>query len=463
MGSETDFRDALPVNMYAVPRKIFGADGYMVQNYGLTEFGTSSAPSRGGFYNDQQSNHFRVQGNDFIEIDSSGTVNVLGAVTGYNAQTGVAPPVTLDYSFNTQGILAGNVFYLYDTGGGFRVYPDGDIGSPIDFVWVDGYYFFTDGDNLYHTLITDEEQIDPVDTGVAQFMPDQALGLGKTQDNKVIVFGRYSTEYFFNDGTSAFAFSRIASRALKFGIVSTHCKAELKGNWYIIGGSRDENLSVYKLAVGGSNKIASREVEKILATYNDADLIDASVEVYVKDRINFVQLNLPNETLIYNELIAGLFGADYAWSILKSDTFGTDPYRALYGVFDPRVGEWIFGDRRDGTIGQLDDTVSTQYGNLAEWILYTPYTYLEDNSIDKLEIETIPGFTSNDDAGVFVSLSYDGVTYGAEAILQYGSPNDYNQRFIAYRMGYIRDWFSLKLRGASRSRMAFARAFIEHG
>lgn len=31
VGSETDYRDALPVNMVAIPRDIFGVKGYMIQ------------------------------------------------------------------------------------------------------------------------------------------------------------------------------------------------------------------------------------------------------------------------------------------------------------------------------------------------------------------------------------------------------------------------------------------------
>ena len=40
IGIETDYRDALPVNMYAVKREIFGASGYMLSYPGLTEYKT---------------------------------------------------------------------------------------------------------------------------------------------------------------------------------------------------------------------------------------------------------------------------------------------------------------------------------------------------------------------------------------------------------------------------------------
>ena len=42
----------------------------------------------------------------------------------------------------------------------------------------------------------------------AEFMPDDSLGVAKTQDNKVAVFGRYTIEYFQNVATENFAFQR---------------------------------------------------------------------------------------------------------------------------------------------------------------------------------------------------------------------------------------------------------------
>jgi len=156
-------------------------------------------------------------------------------------------------------------------------------------------------------------------------------------------------------------------------------------------------------------------------------------------------------------------GLPFAWSIWKSDVEGDTPYRAIHFAFDPRLALWTVGDKQDGRIGYLDVTVATQYDAIVEWLLFTPFLFIENQSINSLEIETIPGFTGSDDATVFISLTYDGITYGQENTRLYGRPNDYGQRFTAYRLGYVRDWFGLKLRGASLSRMAFARGLIDHG
>ncbi|HUV84604.1 MAG TPA: packaged DNA stabilization protein, partial [Methanosarcinales archaeon] len=156
-----------------------------------------------------------------------------------------------------------------------------------------------------------------------------------------------------------------------------------------------------------------------------------------------------------NRTVAKMLGLQYAWSILKTDTIGDNPYRAINGIFDARNSSWIYGDKLDINIGKLDDSVVTQYGEQVEWILFTPFLNLEKTSINKIEIATIPGFNTIDDASVALSLTYNGLTYGGEYWLNYGSPLAYDNRFIFRRLGYVSDFVGLKFRGISTSKMAF--------
>jgi hypothetical protein len=447
-GSETDYRDALHVNMYAVPRKVHSADGYLLNYPGLSSFGTGFGIDRGGVYNERLIDHYRVSGTKFISVSKTGVVVELGPVSG-NRQA------ALPYSFNTQAVIANYNMWLYD-GTTFTRIIDPDLGKPIDCVWVDGYYFLTDGEYLYHTDITDEYSIDPLNYATAEFMPDPSLGLSKTQDNKVMVFGRYSLEYFVNDSTDNFAFTRVETRAQKIGIVATHAKCETGTAFYITGGRRNEAVTVYRVSIGSSEKISTREVDKIIAKYSEPDLIDMRMESRLEDDITFVLVHLPNETLCFNETVARAFGVEAAWSILKTDVKGDITYRAINGIFDSRTSKWIYGDKWESIIGVLDNDVTTHYSVLVEWLLYSPFVNLEKASIDELEIETIPGFTITEDATVAFSLTYNGVTYGQEYWMDYGSPNDFNTRFIVRRLGYINQWFGLKFRGVSKSKMAFS-------
>ena len=448
IGVETDYRDALPVNMYAVFKEILGAKGYMLCYPGLTEFVTGFGIDRGGVYNERLEDHFRVSGTKFISVHSqgSGTAVDIDTIPGTDQ-------VSMPYSFNTQAVIANGNMYLYD-GNAFSQVTDPDLGSPIDAIWINGYYFLTDGEYIYHTDIDDETSIDPLKFATAEFMPDPSLGLLKTQDNKVMVFGRYSLEYFIDRATENFAFQRVETRAQKIGIVATHAKCEI-GSVYITGGKKDEGVGVYRIGIGSSEKISSREIDKIIGQYTEPELSDMRMEGRTENDVTFVIVHLPNETLCYNVEIAAAFGNDYAWSLLKTGTEDVN-YRAINGVLDARSSKWIFGDKQDDTIGELDDTACTQYGEIAEWYLYTPLFRLDGMSIDEIELEIIPGHTTTQDAQVALCATFDGNIYGKETWIKYGDIQDYNSRLIMRHLGEVTDWVGLRFRGVSQSRMSFA-------
>lgn len=455
-GTDTNFRDALPVNMYGVIKPTLGAAGFMVQTPGLTKYGEGSGVDRGGVYNERFSNLYRVSDSEFVSIDSAGNKTVLGSIPGSDT-------VSLPYSFNTQGIVADGRFYLYDSTNGFREVTDSDLGAPIDATWIDGYYFFTDGEFIYHTDITSESSIDPLKFATSEFSPDPSLGVAKTQDNKVAVFNRYTTEYFVNAATANFAFQRVAQRAVKAGIVGTHCKCEIGGKFYIMGGPKEEGVSIHVLGVGSVTTIATREVDKVIAKYTEAELSTSVLETYEDDGYSFLLVHLPDEVLQFNVTLAERAGIDQAWAILKTDVIGERAYRAKFMSFDPRRGQWVCGDKRDNTLGIIDNSVTTHYDELVKWVLFTPLYLFESQSIDSFEIEIVPGFTAEDDATVFISQTYDAVTYGRERTVPYGRPKGYGERFIYYRGGYVRNWTGWKLRGVTRSKMAFALCKVTHG
>ena len=132
-------------------------------------------------------------------------------------------------------------------------------------------------------------------------------------------------------------------------------------------------------------------------------------------------------------------------------------------MFDARLAKWVYGDRFNDSIGTLDGSICTQYDVKVEWILYTPFVYLDGACIDEIEIETIPGHSTVNDATVAFSLTQDGVTYGKEYWNLYGEPSKYGNRFYLRRIGYVGDWVGFKFRGISKSRMSFGLTKITYG
>lgn len=456
VSQDTDYRDSLPVNMYAVNKQILGAVGYMLCYPGLTLIEEGQGIDRAANYNERFSQHYRVSGTRLVRLNENDSVDNLGEITG-------TKQASMPYSFNTQAIITDGKMWLYSPSGGLVETTDPDLGSPIDGVWVDSYYFLTDGEYLYHTDLTDESSIDPLKFATSEFSPDPTKGLALTQDNKVAVFNRYSLEYFVNVATANFAFQRVETRAQKIGIVATHAKCESGGNFFIVGGRREESLGVHVIGLGENAKVSTREIDKLLAEYSEPDLADIRMESREEDNNFLILIHLPNETLLFNETISKTLGSSAAWSILKTDIAGTTPYRGINGAFDANRGYWVYGDKYNSNIGKLDNTTFGHYGEAIEWELTTPLIKLEEASIDQLEAETIPGHNIANDASVAISITYDGLTYGKEWFQLYSDPHDYGKRFIINRLGHIENYFGLKLRAATTSRMSFAAVKLTYG
>jgi len=447
-----DYRDAIPVNMFGINKPELGAAGYMHQMYGLEQFATGFGVDRGGIWCAREGleGHYRVSGNKFISVSAGGDVTELGTIEG-------AGQCAFTYSFNNIVIVGNNQLFYYNTVSGFReITSNGVVGSPIDCTWVDGYVFLTDGNDIYHSSPSDEEIFLPDDKAEPDFTPDKVWALAKNEDDEVVVFSEFSIQHYINTGAEGFAFQNLPRKTSKIGVAGTFCQTELEGVYYILGRRVDTGPSCHRYSMGTAEKIASREIELLLKEYTDDELSSSVVESFTSDKTQFIIYHFPESSYMFNASIAASHGVDNAWTKLKTGTVGDLPYRGRNIIRDPRTGEWLAGDLNDSRIGLLSNTVATQYEEIAEWLLFSPFLKLETLSIDRIEIETIPGITSTDnDATVFMSRTEDGRIYGQEWTELYGDSFQYNQRFIIRRIGYVRHWMGFKFRGASRSRMAF--------
>ena len=458
--NNTEYRDSLPVNMFTVPRDILGVNGYLINWYGLKEYATGEGIDRGAIWvSTEEKNlrgHYRVSGNSLIKISSAGMVSNLGTIPGIEE-------VSMDYSFNNLAIVAGKKLYYYNEDDGLREI-DGIVddsgtspGDPIDLVWVDGYFFLTDGKDIYHSDITNEERFLPLDFGNAQTSPDSSEGLGRNEDNEVVVFGSLSIEPFINVGTQNFAFQRITQKALKLGIMGTHCKAEMNGKWYVIGRRKESAPSFQILSLGSEQSISTRETDKIISQYTEDEFTNATVETMIRDNMKLVIFHLPRHALMFNESIAETMGKDNAWTILKSDLLGDKVYRAKNTIYDPDATKWIAGDKRDSTIGELDQSICTHYGELVEWIVDTPFVRFDGQIAHQLMLETIPGISPDEDATVEMSVTRNGRHHVQGHWIPMGANYDYDQRFIVRQpFGFVRHYIGIRFRGASRTRMSLA-------
>ena len=400
--NNTDYRDSLPVNYYTVIREIHDVKGYYLNFYGLTSFGEGQGKSRGSIWVARTGleGHYRVSGTKLIKVESNGSVTVLGDIPG-------SDQASMTYSLNNLAIVASNRLYYYNKSDGLREIPDSNIGNIIDIVWADFRFIATDGEYLYQSSALNEEEFDPLDFAGSDFQPDKIWGVGLNEDNELIAFNSFTTEYFFNSGADNFSYVRIPLKAVKSGVIGTHCKIEYKDQWFSLSRRANTQPQFTIIQPGSSESITTREIEKVLAKYTDEHLSLTTLDMFVKDSVVWFIAHLPNETLAFNYTLSKAAGIDFAWCILKSDVIGDKTFRGKDYTYDPNAKQWIGGDKNTNDIGYLDDSVCTQYGDIVEGILYTPSMNLESLSIDKIEIETIPGISQDNDATVFISRSDD--------------------------------------------------------
>ena len=455
--NNTDYRDALPVNYYAVLSAIFTAkmDIFLIITV-CPILLHGKGVSRGSVWVARTGleGQYRVSGNSLIKIGQYQGMHVLGEIPGTDQ-------VSMTYSLNNLAIVADGKLYYYNPTDGLRQITDATVGTPIDIVWADFRFVLTDGEFLFQSSLLDEEAYEPLDFSGSDFQPDKIWGVGLSDDNELLAFNELTTEYFVNIGQNNFSYTRVAQKAVKAGIAGTHAKAEFKNKWYALTRRDNTQYQFSIIQTGSSNSITSREIEKVLSKYSDDQLSRTIIEVFTKDAVTWMIAHLPNETLAYNETVAKSYGINLAWSILKTDVVGDATYRGKDMTYDPRSSKWIIGDKLDSTIGFLDDSVCTHYGEIVEGLLFTPVLNMETLSIDELKLKTIPGISPSNDATVFVSRTDDMRIYSKEHIEQYGVSFDYNKNFTMRNLGYVRSETAFKIRTASRSRMAFCRLDIE--
>lgn len=452
--SEADFEysDAIPVNMIAVQKESMGNSGFLISHDGIIrQVGGFGAPDRGAIYNERLKKLFRV--NEFFsQIDDDFSRRIYGEIPGVDK-------CSIAYSFQSIMIVASEKAYRFD-GTTLTQMTDPDLGKPIAVAWIDSYYVFTDGEYIYHTDIGDETSIDPLKFASSEISPDPIKSVTRTQDDLLMVFNRYTVEYFINTANEQFAFSRLNQKALVCGIVGTHCWSELDGSIFILGGRKEENTSIHIVSAGQITSVATRYIDRIIATYSETELSISYLGSRIENRDKLLYVYLPRHVLVYNHSIAEKFGKDSAWSMLINKD--GNKWQATNGVFFPAVSKWVFGDYIDGSIYVLDSTSSAQSGSPVTQEFYSPLIPIESASVDEVELNVVSGQQSNN---VYLQISdtKDGFVYSGEWSRQVSAPLNYGLRCIFRRRGYVRKQIGFKFRTLTKEKINVSGMVVRYG
>lgn len=459
VNSEAEWRDSLPLNMTSFVQQVGEYPGYMRTLDGLKSFATGLGEDRGGIWSDRFKKHIRVSGDKLVEVSQFGTVTDIGAPTTI-AGSG---QIQFDNSFNSIAFVANGEYYRYDPAAGTLTLIAKPVGAGYytDIAFIDGYYVLTDSESLWATNIADETIVSAIDFAGSDFAPDDIVGVGKSTDNKLMAFNRYTTERFYNAAGPQFPFARIPNAAIPIGIVGPKAKANIgDGIWAVFGGSKEYSPGFY-LLTNSFQSISTKEIDSVIDTYSDYELTNMVIEFRDTSDQSLVICHLPRDVLVYDMTASKTAGQNVWYSWTSADK----PWRGINGVYDPRnvdesASAWIYGDKDDSRIGKLDNTICTQYGVALDWSVDTPMVRI-GATVKNLEVQTTPGHGDQVGNRVMLSTTKDGVFYGPEVLVSSGEAGEYQKRIIARRLGDYPNWFGARIRGFSSKVTSLAGCEIE--
>jgi hypothetical protein len=457
-----DFRTAYPTNLIPVPKPTGIADGYLrtaegIRTYAPTTFNTSFGIDRGGY--NYKGRCFRVLGNSLYRVDDNGD----GTGTATVLRTfGFGDQVTFDQSFDRLIlVINGQLWYYDDVANAFTQVTDPDLGVIIDGLFLDGYTVFTDGEFIGVTELNDPFAVDPLKYGSSEIEPDPIVALLKIR-NELHALNRYTIEAFDNVGGTGFPFQRIEAAMIPKGCVGTHACAIFMDAIAFVGGGRNEQPSVYIGGGGQARKIATREIDKLLARYSEETLSQAIVETRAFDGHELLYIHLPDICAVYDGPGSAAAGQP-VWFYLSSAADGTGLYRGRNFVWC--YDKWICGDVFNGQqIGFLDESIASHFGEPVAYEFATQLLYNESKGaqMHQIELVCLPGRaigTASDFVDETIRHSYtrDGLTWSMERQKSLGRAGETAKRPTWFNCGTFRNWRADRWRGLTAIPKAFAR------
>jgi len=440
-------RASYPVNMQPVALASGVSNGHLRPAEGIVSLGLGPGLTRGGI--NWNGTLYRVMGTSLVSIDANDNITTLGDV-------GSGGPVSMFNSFDRLAIVSGGNLWYWD-GTTLTEVTDPDLGTIIDGVFIDGYFFLTDGTSLIVTDLDDPTSIDPLKYGSSEIDPDPIVGLEVIR-NEVYAVNRFTIEVFDNVGGNGFPFQRIDGAQFQKGAVGTHASCVFNDSLAFVGGGRNEGVGIYVGANAQTVKISDAEIDRLLATLTDEQLADIVVESRTSKDQMLLYVHLPDRTLCFDQIASDVMQRP-VWFVLTSSLTDFAAYRARYFILAD--GRWTVGDTLTFALGEMTEEIGSQYGAHVRWEFATPFLYNDSRGgvVFELELVAVTGRVAvGDTATVGASFSTDqGVTWSTERFCPLGVNGDRVKRVAWFRHGHFRNTRSERFRGDSKGHVTFHR------
>jgi hypothetical protein len=275
--------------------------------------------------------------------------------------------------------------------------------------------------------------------------------------NEIYALNRNTIEVFDNVGGDFFPFQRVDGAQIQKGVIGTFGCCVFIETVAFLGSGRNEAPGIYLGANATATKISTQEIDELLQTYTEAQLVTVKLEARNDKSHEHLYVHLPDKTLVY-DASASQEMQTQVWFTLTTSTVGFSQYRArnLVWAYD----KWLVGDPQSSAIGYLVDNIGTHWGQIVRWEFGTIIVYNEGNGaiFNKLELVSLTGRVAlGIDPIITTSYSVDGMAWSQDRPLRVGTTGNTTKRLAWFLQGHMRNWRIQRFRGDSQAHLSFAR------
>jgi len=401
---------------------------------GLTLMGSVAPTSWRGLYFATNGQLYGVCGNKVYTISSSWAFTVIGTITSISGPVSMVDNtndiILVDgiYGNGWQINLATNTFSQISQPGFYG-------GNQVNY--VDGYFVLNRiGTRQWYISLPNSTTFDPIDYASTTGFSDSLIGIGITR-RYVYLFGKITTEVWFNQGNTTFPFGRLPGSFMQYGCAATNSIAQMDGELYWVAQSPQGQAFICKTANFAANIISTFAINNELQGY--PTLADAIGYTYELNGHFFYVVTFPtaNKTWVYD-----LSNQQWnEWNYIDNEG-GFNRHRSNCFAFAYR--KLIVGDWETGNLYAIDQDNYTDNGQVITRV--RTFYHMEDDSSNRvryrsliLEMESGNGF-NNEEINVGLRWSNDrGKTYGNPVFQSLGMEGEYITVMQWNRLGMARD------------------------
>lgn len=369
---------------------------------------------------------YAVVGSTLYSISSAGTATSIGTISGssvcWMADNGTQLVIGTD----------GGTWYVYD--GTLAAISDSDFTSRGARAcgFIDNYIAFVEPSSgrWFISDLADADAYDSLNFATAEGNPDRTISLA-VDHREVILFGEYTTELWYNAGTSGFPFERSPDGLIELGGVANlgQCKLDNSVIWLA------SDLTIRRLEGRTPIRISHHGVEERIRGYSTVSDCQAHAYSFNGHLCAVFRFPSADETWVYD-------ATTNEWH--ERQTYGYGGWN-ISGVAEC-YGKVLIQNSVTGAVGYLDNETYTEFGSTqrAEWTYQNAYGESERLFHSSLEVvcETGVGIATGQgsDPQLTLEVSNDGGrTWRTLPTRTIGAQGEYKTRVKWHRLGASRD------------------------